>query len=108
METIEAIEKFIDTNRIVLITGDFNICLRKNPRNALTLALKNKGFSQLQVEATHIMGGHIDHVYWYDARNEWNEPQLERQSVYYSDHDAILIMLSKRPQKRSKLSRRKK
>ena len=81
--------------------------MRKNPDNTLTAALKKKGFSQVQNEATHIMGGHIDHVYWCDPRKEWYEPELERYSVYHSDHDCILISLSKRAQNRSKLSRRK-
>ena len=55
-----------------------------------------------------MMGGHIDHVYWHDPRRKWCEPELERNSVYYSDHDSVLISLSKKAEKKTKLSRRKK
>ena len=106
-ETLEVLGKLINPDRTTLITGDFNICFRKNPKNSLTTYLEKKGFSQLQKEATQIMGGHIDHVYWLDPWRKWHDPEVERYSVYYSDHDSILISLSKKADKKSKLSRRK-
>ena len=46
-------------------------------------------------EATHIKGGHIDHVYWKDEHCVWKDLNLELYSPYYSDHDASLITLIK-------------
>ena len=59
------------------------------------------------MEASQILGGTIDHVYWRDPTGKWEIPVLERYTVYYSDHDAILISLSRKPAKRSKLSKRR-
>ena len=78
-----------------LITGDFNLCLKKNPRNFVTKRLQDTGFIQLVTEATHIEGGWIDHAYWMDSARKWKTPTLERYSPYYSDHDVLLITLEK-------------
>ena len=78
-----------------LITGDMNLCLKKQPRNEMTKRLLDKGFSQLVTNATHIQGGVIDHVYWLDSTKKWKKPVVERYSVLYSDHDIILITLNK-------------
>ena len=96
----------IDIKRTTVISGDFNICFRKNRTNLITTTLEKNGFTQLQKDASHNKGGHLDHVYWCDPTDKWNLPVLERHSVYYSDHDSVLISLSKKPVKRSKLSRR--
>ena len=61
----------------------------------MSKGLANKGFIQLVQEATHIRGGHIDHVYWTDAKTTWNQPQLELYTPYYSDHDALCVTLVK-------------
>ena len=106
IETSEAINSFIDPDKVTIITGDFNICFSKKKTNAISTDLERKGFSQLQMESSHIKGGVIDHVYWHDPTSKWNLPILERHTVWYSDHDAILISLSKKPVKRSKLSKR--
>ena len=107
IETWEALEKQIDQERTTIITGDFNICLRKYKNNVLMTALTNCGFKQLQNEASQIRGGNIDHIYWRDPRGEWNEPSIERDSPYFSDHDRFLITLTKKVIKKSKLKRRK-
>ena len=70
-------------------------------------ALTNCGFKQFQNEASQIKGGNIDHIYWRDPRGEWNEPSIERDSPYFSDHDRFLITLTKKVIKKSKLKRRK-
>ena len=90
-ETAEALENMIDPMRATIITGDFNVCLRKNKTNAIYTGLERNGFSQLQTEASHIRGGIIDHIYWQDPMNQSNHPILERHVVYHSDHDAILV-----------------
>ena len=78
-----------------LIVGDFNVCVRKNPQNAITKMLENLGFMQLAIEATQIEGNIIDHVYWKDDLDLWQAPVVERYSAYYTDHDAHLITLRK-------------
>ena len=75
-----------------LITGDMNLCLKKQPRNEMTKRLLDKGFSQLVTNATYIQG---DHVYWLDTTKKWKKPVVERYSVLYSDHDILLITLNK-------------
>ena len=95
-DTFDKIEELIDDSKTTLIMGDFNVCLQKNPTNGLTRKLTEIGFSQLVTKATHIEGGHIDHIYWRDFLGEWTDPKLEIYSPYYSDHDGILITLVKR------------
>ena len=68
-----------------LITGDMNLCLKKQPRNEMTKRL-------LVTNATYIQG---DHVYWLDTTKKWKKPVVERYSVLYSDHDILLITLNK-------------
>ena len=53
------------------------------------------GMQQLMTEPTHILGGHIDHVYWKDEHEHWMSPIIERYSPYYSDHDGSCITLKK-------------
>ena len=94
VETADAILARIKDNRPTLITGDFNVCTVKQPTNSITRRLLDLGFSQLVTKATHIRGGHIDHVYWRDsARSAFKEPSLERYSPYFSDHDSLLVSL---------------
>ena len=106
-ESLETLREILDPDKATIITGDFNICLRKHRTNVLTKALNNEGFEQLQNEASHIMGGTIDHVYWRDPIGQWNKPIIERYSPYFSDHDGFLLTLTKKV-KRSKLRRKKK
>ena len=115
-ETSESIAKMIDLSKATLITGDFNVCLMKNPTNIITTSLQKLGFKQLICEATHnlgnffiyyvrilfvkyLLGGHIDHAYWRDPSNLMMDPILELYSPYYSDHDSILITIDARHQK---------
>ena len=95
-DTFNRIEETIDPHKATLISGDFNVCLQKNPSNELTKKLKEIGFSQLVNRATHVEGGHIDHVYWRDLHGDWTDPVLEMYSPYYSDHDGLLVTLVKR------------
>ena len=95
-DTFIKLEEVIDNFKTTLITGDFNVCLLKNPSNKLTRKLEEIGFSQLVDRATHVEGGQIDHVYWRDLPGDWTDPVLEQYSPYYSDHDGILVTLAKR------------
>ena len=78
-----------------LITEDFNICMLNHKKNRMSNGLAQNGFIQMIKEATHIRGGHIDHVYWKDEHSVWKDLNLELYCPYYSDHDASLITLIK-------------
>ena len=78
-----------------LITGDFNICMMNHEKNRMSKRLLEIEFKQLVRQATHIRGGHIDHVYWKDSHKVWKDLHLELYCPYYSDHDASLITLMK-------------
>ena len=94
VQVVESLEQRIRRNRPTIITGDFNLCFKTNSNNGVTKRLLELGFTQLVKEATHIQGGHIDHVYWRDQVSPvFQEPVLERYSPYYSDHDALLVTL---------------
>jgi len=95
VETAAAIIARIKDDQPTLVTGDFNVCTVKQPHNSISRGLLDLGFSQLVSKATHIKGGHIDHVYWRDSVYPvFKEPVVERYSPYYSDHDALLVTLS--------------
>ena len=66
IETSEALMRVVDTSKPTLITGDFNVCLMQERKNVIIRNLEREGFQQLVRNATHIEGGHIDHVYWLD------------------------------------------
>ena len=83
----------IDPIRPTLITGDFNVCLLKHPKNIITKTLSEFGYKQLIKEATHVLGGHIDHTNWRDPTDEMGDPWIETYSPYYSDHDIITVIL---------------
>ena len=95
-DTSETLASLIDPRRPTLITGDFNICSNKSSTNGIITSLVKIGFKQMMDRATHIEGGHIDHVYWMDRSKRYNQPQVEVFSPYWTDHDAILTTLTKR------------
>ena len=95
-DTIETLESLIDPKRPTLITGDFNVCSNKSSTNGIITSLVKIGFKQMIDKATHIEGGHIDHVYWMDRTKTCNLPQVELYSPYWTDHDAILSTITKR------------
>ena len=66
-------------------------------KNRMSQGLMEKEkFTQLMTEATHIQGGHIDHVYWRNFLDLWTGPVVERYSPYYSDHDASCITITRK------------
>ena len=91
---IDDLETLIDDCKPVLITGDFNICLRSKPSNQLALFLLQAGFKQLNQNPTHIAGGQIDHAYLRERGLVLEEVQLHRYSPYFSDHDALCVTLT--------------
>ena len=93
LELLNIITEMLTGGKPTLITGDFNICMLNHGKNRMSKGLVENGFHQMIREATHIRGGHIDHVYWKDDDHVWTEPHLELYCPYYSDHDASLITL---------------
>ena len=102
-ELVNVLSRMIDESqgKAILVSGDFNICTMAEPNNSVTKALKGLGFELLVDVATHIQGGHIDHLYWRgDPNGVWMKPTLEnnlieRYSPYYTDHDAWLVTLQR-------------
>ena len=95
LELLNRITELLTRGKPTLITGDFNICMLNHSKNRMSKGLMQKGFHQMIKNATHIRGGHIDHVYWKNYDHVWKEPHLELYCPYYSDHDASLITLVK-------------
>ena len=56
-EFTEQVLKYVDLSRPVILIGDINIDLLKQPNNKFSKQLKDLGFIQLVKEATHISGG---------------------------------------------------
>ena len=83
----------IDFKRSTMVCGDFNMCYIDNKKNRTTNFLLNTGFKQHVKEATHIDGGHIDHVYW--NSEDIIVPTVDLYSPYYTakDHDALCVSI---------------
>ena len=95
-ELLGELLKIITDEKATLITGDFNICYLRIPKNQVSKGLQGISFQQLADFPTHVMGGHIDHVYWRDSTGQWEKPKIERYSPYFSDHDGICVTLKKK------------
>ena len=93
---LEFFEDLVSKERATLIMGDFNLCNKKKPNNAVKTYFEKNGFHLLVYDSTQIMGGSIDHAYWKDKENFWETPSLERYSLYFSDHDALCVTLKKK------------
>ena len=94
----EHLEDLIDSNKSVIISGDFNICLDKDPNNPISCYLQQQGFEQMAKEATHDDGGRIDHLYLKKCPEMQADSELLQYSPYYSDHDALCLTLTTRVQ----------
>ena len=78
--------------KLTVVCGDINVCLKKEATNKLTVELESIGFAQLNEEATHIGGGHIDHMYV--TREATGRATHERYTPFYSDHDALCLTIA--------------
>ena len=90
MEVLEFIKSLTDDKKSTLICGDFNFCTVIEKESAFVKALNNMGFEEKVEVATHIKGGHLDHVYFRSPRQNLSLKVL-LYSPYYptKDHDAI-------------------
>ena len=95
-ELAEDLRTCINSSRLTIICGDFNICFVSDRDNVVTRMLEGMGFSQLVNEATHFKGGHIDHVYS-NHNPAKHSLDISLYSPYYLclDHDAICITVLK-------------
>ena len=95
-DVCEELHKLLDVKKPTLVTGDFNICTKKNEKNGVTDFLIKKGFKRMIERPTHIEGGHIDHIYWLDKDDRFKLPVVEFYSPYWTDHDALLVTITER------------
>ena len=91
----QKLESIINMSKSVLIVGDMNICNKKMPKNELRKYLEDKTFKQVINRATHIDGGHLNHVYIMNMGNFVESPDIEIAPKHYSDHDSICIAWKK-------------
>ena len=75
-----------------MIFGDFNVCGQREKKTKIPTFLSSLGLKQLVGEATQIQGRQIDHIY-INEEMKTNVLDIERCSMYYSDHDALLLTL---------------
>ena len=81
----------VTQGKSTLICGDVNIDLNLSPRNEFTKSLRDIGFVQRINLPTHLEGGILDHCYMRSTFEMcWN-----LHYPYYSDHDALNIILRK-------------
>ena len=91
-EFTEQILEYGDLTRPVILVGDINIDLLKQPSNKFSKQLKYLGFVQLVKEAIHISGGLLDHLYVYFPQDGHCE-LFKIHPLYYSDHDAVCCLI---------------
>ena len=89
----EKLEGVVDTEVTTIVGGDFNICALEQGKNFLTARLSEMGFKQIVMEATHIDGGVIDHIYILQGKQTRFQWALELMPKYYSDHDGVCLTL---------------
>jgi exonuclease III len=83
----------LDALRTQVIVGDMNINLMKEPKNSFTHSLEQRGFQQILTRPTHVLGGLIDHVYFYSSHKESSCTLHKYHSVFWSDHSCQSLIL---------------
>ena len=93
-EIVDCLKQLIEKDKPTIIAGDFNLCYVDQKENLIVKYLENRGFSQLVKEATHLQGGHIDHVYSNHDKAVYDVIAM-LYSPYYTcqDHDALFVTL---------------
>ena len=88
----DKLKEFIVSSEEQIIVGDFNVCGQREKLSKIPRFLSSQGFKQLVNEATQIQGRQIDHIYVKDQMKA-DVLDIERVSMYYTDHDALLLSL---------------
>ena len=93
---LDSLKCMIEEDKPTIICGDFNLCLMESRSQAFLHALVDMGFVEMVKTATHIQGGHIDHVY-YRGLSRQLHLDVMLYSPYYPimDHDALCSTLRK-------------
>ena len=91
-EIVNLLETWVDHQRPTVVMGDFNVDYDKD--NKFIKSLEENRFFQLMYEATCDTGSLIDHIYVNKAMKALNVT-IQRDSTYYSDHDAVTIHIPK-------------
>ena len=86
-EIVEQVREWKKEGRVTIVCGDLNVCLRKEPENLFSQGMEGLGLSKIGKEATHVMGGQIDHLYV--SSEAVGRTSLERMSPFFTDHDAL-------------------
>ena len=96
LDMLNNLSNLVDDKQTTIVCGDFNLCLVDEGNRDFVLAMQKMGFEEKVQRATHIKGGHIDHVYFHGSNS-----QLDLDAMLYSpyypikDHDAICSTLRK-------------
>ena len=93
-ELIQDLKLSINQAIPTIICGDLNLCYINQRKNEVTNMLEGQGFNQLVLEASHLQGGHIDHVYS-NLDPEIFKVEVTMYSPYYTsrDHDGFFITI---------------
>ena len=89
----QTLEEWIVEDRDTVVIGDTNINFLKKSHDLLKF-LEKKNFTQLVDRPTHICGGLLDQIYVNRSLMDKN-PYHSQRSVYYSDHDEIVLHIPK-------------
>jgi hypothetical protein len=93
-ELNQNIELMTNSERPLLVIGDFNFCFLDKSSNATKAYLKEENFSQLIKEPTHIEGHLLDQAYLRDIDGDL-ECTVGLHSKYYTDHKGLAIIVKK-------------
>ena len=93
-ELAENLKQLIDEKRLTIVCGDINLCFVNERGNKITTMLEHHGFKQMVMSASHLKGGHIDHVYSNHDPNMF-KVDIMMYSPYFTskDHDAFCITI---------------
>ena len=58
---------------------------------AIKISMQSLGFFKLILEATHIIGACLDHMYIKNTQSNFSSCEVKKESVYYSDHDPVFL-----------------
>lgn len=92
-EFTEEVIKLLDKSRTQIIVGDMNINLLQSPWNPFTDSLEQIGFQQMVTRPTHVLGGLIDHVYFYSPDADASCTIHKYHTVFWSDHTCQSIIV---------------
>ena len=94
-ELISNLQEILSPTKDTVILGDFNIDYLKDQANVISSTLRSLGFKQVVKQPTHILGSLLDHAYVRIADHcVQGKTDVFTHSPYYSDHDAICLIMS--------------